>query len=199
MICLITGVQTLKVNYIYFHFMYLISHSSRRMIGLIGLAVLFSAAVVALSSTIVNAASSLTATVTATVTVQNITLTVSTGTVAWGTLPAGTASSTNSAYTQTVTNGGNVAENFLVQGQDSTNWTIGATPGSDVYSQSFCNTGCTSAPTGYTALTATTNQSLATNIAAGGTTPLDLYLQTPSSSTVYTQQSVDVTLTAAAN
>ena len=139
-----------------------------------------------------------TATVTATVTVQNISVTVASGTVTWGTLGSNTASSTNPAYTQVITNAGNVAEDFTVKGQNSASWTLAATNGSNQYEEAFCNTGCTTAPTGYTALT-TVNQTLATNIASAGTTNLDLYILTPNPSTVFTSQSVDVTITAAAH
>ena len=138
-----------------------------------------------------------TATVSATVTVQNISVTVSSGTVTWGTLGSNTASSTNPAYTQVITNSGNVAEDFTVVGQNSANWTLAGTNGSNQYVEEFCNTGCTSAPTGFTPLTLT-NQTLATNIAASSTTNLDLYILTPNPSTVFTSQSVSVTITAAA-
>ena len=139
-----------------------------------------------------------TATVSATVTVSNVSVTVSSGTVTWGTLAANTASSTHPAYTQTVTNAGNVAEDFTIKGQNSANWTLAATNGSNQYVESFCTSSCTSAPTGFTALT-TSNQSLATNVAATGTASLDLYILTPNPSTVFTSQSVDVTITAAAH
>lgn len=140
-----------------------------------------------------------TATVSATVMVQNISMTVSNNTIAWGTLPAGTASSTNPAYTNTLTNVGNVAENFLIKGQNSTGgWTLSTTAGTDKYVESSCATGCTSAPTGYTALT-TTNATLASNITAlTGISPLDLYIKVPTSTAIFSQQSVDVTLTAVA-
>ncbi len=137
------------------------------------------------------------AVVSATVTVQNISMTVASSTIAWGTLPAGTASSTNPAFTNTLTNSGNVAENFLVKGQNSANWTLAATAGSDAYEEATCATSCTTAPTGYTALT-TTNATLASNVASLATSPLDLYIKVPTTSTVFTQQSVDITLTAVA-
>jgi hypothetical protein len=139
-----------------------------------------------------------TATVTATVTVSNVSVTVSSGTITWGTLGSNTASSTRTAYTQTVTNAGNVAEDFTIKGQNSANWTLGATNGSDQYVQKFCTSGCTTPPTGYTALT-TVNQTLASNVASSGTVSLDLYILTPNPSTVFTQQSVDVTITASAH
>ncbi len=158
-------------------------------IGIIAFFVLF----ISYSSTFAAA----TATVSATVTVQNISMTAANNTIAWGTLPVSTASSTNPAYTNTLTNTGNVAENFLVKGQNSANWTLGTAIGSDTYVESTCATSCTTAPTGYTALT-TTNATLASNIAAAATSPMDVYIKTPSSSTVYTSQSVDITITAVA-
>lgn len=140
-----------------------------------------------------------TATVTATVTVQNVSVTVSSGTVDWGTLPVNTASSTNAAYTQVVTNAGNVAEDLTVKGQNSANWTLDtANTTQDHYVQSFCTATCGSAPTNYTALT-TTNQTLVSNLAASGTANVDLYILTPQTVSGYTQQSVDITVTAAAH
>jgi ribosomal protein L31 len=139
-----------------------------------------------------------TATVTATVTVQNVSVTVSSGTVTWGTLAVNTASSTHPAYTQVVTNAGNVAEDFTIKGQNTTSWTLASSNGSNQYEEAFCTTSCTSAPTGFTALT-TTNQTLATNVTTSGTKNLDLYLDTPTATTDYTQQDVSVTITAAAH
>ena len=61
-----------------------------------------------------------TATVTATVTVQNISLTVSDGVVAYGTLGSNTTKSTCTSELndlQTITNNGNVAETFNIKGK----------------------------------------------------------------------------------
>ncbi len=159
-------------------------------VATIALALLFSSYSVVLSST--------TATVTATVTVQNISVSVSSGTISWGTLGSNTASSTNAAYTQTATNNGNVAEDFNIKGQNSTNWTLAGTNGTDQYVQKYCTATCGTAPTNYTALT-TNYQTLATNKAASGTQTFDLYILTPNPSTVFTQQSVDITVQAVAN
>lgn len=148
--------------------------------------------------TFVSAATS--ATVTATVTVQNVAVSVSDGTVAYGTL--GTSSSANTASgdlddSQTATNDGNVATDFNIRGQNSANWTLAASVGADQYKHDFCVTDCDGTPT-WTALT-TSNQSLASSVASSGTQVFDLRINTPSSSTNYTSQSVDVIVQASAS
>lgn len=138
-----------------------------------------------------------TATVAATVTVQNISVTVSDGIVTYGTLAVNTSAGTNAADTQTATNNGNVAEDLNIRGQDSADWTLAATAGSDEYVHRFCTSSCSTAPTNYTALT-TSYQTLASGIAASGTQTFDLHITAPTASTVFTQQSVDVTVQAVA-
>ena len=143
-----------------------------------------------------------TGTVAATVTAQNISVSVTSGTVAYGTLAANSTKSTIATDlndTQTATNNGNVAEDFTIKGQNSGNWTLGAAAGVDTYVEQFCVSSCTTPPTNFTALT-TSNQPLgAGNLAANGTQTFDLRINTPTSSSVTTQQSVDVTITAAAH
>ena len=141
-----------------------------------------------------------TATVSATVTVQNISVSVSDGTVAYGTIGQNTTKSTCTSElndAQTVTNDGNVNEDFLIKGQNSANWTLAATAGTDQYVHKFLNGTC-STFSGGTALT-TSNQSLATGVAPNGNVTLNLQINTPNPSTVFTQQSVDVTITATAS
>jgi len=140
-----------------------------------------------------------TATVTATVTVQNISLTVADGAVAYGTLAANTSKSTCTSElndAQIITNDGNVAENFNVKGQNSANWTLAATPGTDQYVHKFVTSTC-STFTGGTTLT-TSYQTAYTNVAVNATTTLNLQITTPNPSTVFTQQNVDVMLQAVA-
>lgn len=142
-----------------------------------------------------------TASVTATVTVQNISLTVTDGTVTYGTLGQNATKSTIVADLndkQTATNNGNIAEDFNIKGQNSTNWTLGATAGSDQYIHKFCTASCTSPPTNFTALT-TSYQALGTNIATSATKSFDLFLNTPNPSTVFTQQDISITVQAVAN
>jgi hypothetical protein len=141
-----------------------------------------------------------TADVSATVTVQNISVSVADGVIAYGTL--GQNSTTNTCTltdTQTATNDGNVTENFNVKAiadASTPNWTIGATAGSDIYTHKVSTATC---PTFTASITLTTSyQTLATGIAASGTQNFDLEINTPNPSTVYTQQSVDVTVQAVA-
>ncbi len=136
-----------------------------------------------------------TATVTATVTVQNISVTVTDGSVAFGTMASNASAGTNGTDTQTATNNGNITENINIRGQNSTNWTLGTTAGSDQYILRFCIATCGTPPTNYTALT-TNYQTLASGITTTGNQTFDLYITTPNPSTVYTQQSVDVTVQA---
>jgi hypothetical protein len=141
------------------------------------------------------------ATVTSTVTVQNVSVSVSSGTVSYGTIAADTSEDTSSSGlsdTQTVTNNGNVPEDFAIAGQNSADWTLASTPGVNQYVQQFCTASCTSAPTNYTALT-TNNQSLASSVAANDTASLDLRITTPTSSTSTTSESVNVTIVATAS
>jgi len=139
-------------------------------------------------------------TVTATVTVQNISLSVSDGSISYGTLAVGTSATTATGDgdsvddTQTVTNDGNVTEDFNIKGQDTGNWTLENTAGADQYVHEFCTSNCDSSPT-WTPLT-TSYDTLAEDIAASS--GFDLRIQVPTSTAVYTSQSVDVTVQATA-
>lgn len=135
--------------------------------------------------------------VSATVTVQNISVSVSDGTVAYGTLSVNTSSGTNGTDTQTATNDGNISEDFNIKGQNTGTWTLAATTGADQYVHQFCTATCTTPPTNYSALT-TSYQTLSTGVAQSGTQTFDLYITTPTSTSAFTQQSVDVTIQAVA-
>lgn len=126
-----------------------------------------------------------------------ISVSVSDGIVTYGTIPANTTKSTCTSElndAQTLTNDGNVTEDFLIRGQNSANWTLAATAGSDQYVHKFLNGAC-STFSGGTALT-TSDQTFATGIAVGGTATLNLQINTPNPSSVFTEQSVNVTITA---
>ena len=141
--------------------------------------------------------------VTATVTVENISLTVADGTVTYGTLGVDTLKDTTSSGlndSQTATNNGNVNEDFNIKGSDSANWVLAATAGADEYFHKFCrgDTGtCDSTPV-FTALT-TAYQTLDTAVAANGTQIFDLQINTPTSSSNFTEQSVNITVQAVAS
>jgi len=127
-----------------------------------------------------------------------VSVSVSDGIVAYGTLGQNSTKGTHSGDLndlQTATNDGNVTEDFNIKGQNSTNWTLGATAATDVYVHQFCTSTCTTPPTNYTALT-TSYATLATGIAASGNQTFDLYINTPNTSSVFTQQSVDVIIQA---
>lgn len=140
---------------------------------------------------------------TITYTLTIISVSVSDGAIAYGTLTTSSNKDTTSSGlndTQTATNNGNVTENFNIVGQNSANWTLAGTAGSDQYMHQFCTTGggspdpCDSTPT-WTSLT-TSYQALASSIAVSGTQKVDLKITMPNSSTNFSQQSVDVTIQA---
>jgi hypothetical protein len=134
-----------------------------------------------------------------------VSVSVSDGTVDYGIMPANTSKSTLPGELndmQTATNDGNVTENFNIKGQDATGggctWTLASTNGTDQYVHQFCNNtdyDCSSPPTNYTALT-TTYQTLKTSIPVSGTVQIQLRLTTPTSSSCFGQQSVNVTIQA---
>lgn len=147
-----------------------------------------------------------TGTVAATVTPQNISVSVTDGTVAYGTVDVSSSKDTTSGGvndSQTATNDGNVAEDFNIKSTDATGgttWTLAGTVGADQYKHSFCTTGggspdpCDATPT-WTAMT-TSYQALGTNISSSGTKKFDLKLDTPSSVSDYVQKSITVTVQA---
>lgn len=136
-----------------------------------------------------------TGTVTATVTAQNIALTVSDGTVTYGTLGVGSSYSTIASElndSQDAVNTGNVTSKFNIKGQNSGNWTLGANPGNETYSHKFCTSNCDSSPS-WTALT-TSYTTLTSSIGVGQTQNFDLIVYTPTTTANYSQQQVDVTV-----
>lgn len=140
-----------------------------------------------------------TANVAATVMVQNISLSVADGSVAYGTLASNTTKSTCTSELsdlQIITNDGNIAETFNIKGQNSANWTLAATAASDQYVHKFATSTCATF-SGGTALT-TSYATAQSNVAASATSSLNLQITTPNPSTVFTQQSVDVGLQAVA-
>lgn len=144
-----------------------------------------------------------TANVTATVTVQNISVTVSDGNVTYGTLAVSTSRSTIASEEnemQTATNNGNVTEDLNIKGQNSANWTLAGTSGADQYVHKFCNDtalDCSTPATNYTALT-TSYQTLGSSVASSGTVDFQLQITTPSTSSVFTEQSADIMIQAVA-
>lgn len=145
-------------------------------------------------------------TVTATVTVQNVAVTVADGGITYGTLAASGTKSTlvgEANDMQTATNTGNVTETINIKGANSTGcvWTLAGTQASEQYFHKFCNdtdNDCSTPPTSYTALTAS-YQELDTGIAAtSGTVDFQLQIGVPSSTTCDDEATVTVTVQAVA-
>lgn len=135
-------------------------------------------------------------TVTATVTAQNVAVSVSDGSISYGTVAlSSTADTTTNGLSdsQTATNDGNVSSDLDIKGQDAsggTAWTLGGSIGSDQYKHDFCVSDCDGTPT-WVALT-TTYQTLASGVAASGTQVFDTRISTPSATSDYVEKSVDV-------
>lgn len=137
--------------------------------------------------------------VTATVTLQNVAVSVSDGTVDYGTLGTNEAENTTSGGvndSQTATNDGNVTVDLNIRGQDTAAWTLVGTAGADQYTHEFCITNCDASPT-WSDLS-TNYQTLANSVATSGTQVFDLQINTPTSSSSFTPQSPDVTVQAVA-
>jgi hypothetical protein len=145
-----------------------------------------------------------TAAVTATVTAKKISVAVTNGTVAYGTVALSGYSSTTASggglnvTPPRATNDGSLDEDFNILGSDSANWTLESTIGTNQYTHKFCNVAdCENAPTWteikadatYTTLSSTT-------VAAGLYQDFDLQIRVPSASGSYAQQSVNLTVQA---
>ncbi|OGY94048.1 MAG: hypothetical protein A2406_00235 [Candidatus Komeilibacteria bacterium RIFOXYC1_FULL_37_11] len=135
-------------------------------------------------------------TVTATVTAQNVAVTVSDGSITYGTLALSGTANTNAGGlndSQTATNTGNVSSDLDIKSQNGTGgtaWTLAGSIGADQYRHDFCITDCDGTPT-WVAMT-TVYQTLASGVAGSGTQVFDTRISIPSSSTDYVQKSVDV-------
>jgi|GEM_PF-3292610 len=140
-----------------------------------------------------------TATVSVTVTAQNISVYTKTATggaaeIAYGNIAVGGRKcSTTTTDTQEAINNGNITENFNIKTADSTNWDIGtSSPGSEIYTHQFSTT------TGSYDWPYIDNEyvTMETGLAAEATSTLDTYISVPSSTTNYTQQSMTITVQA---
>lgn len=139
------------------------------------------------------------ATVGATVTFQNVGVTISSGSVNYGTMSSSQSQNTNAlTQTQTATNAGNVNSIMTIKGTTTAAWTLGATTAANQYVHKFCTASCATPPTNYSALT-TNYATLAGSVADSGTQDFDLEIIMPSTSSSYSQQSPNVMVMIAAN
>ena len=149
--------------------------------------------------------------VTATVKLQNISVTVSDGSINYGVLALSTSQDTLATTShlndqQTAVNAGNIAEDLTIVGKDATTASSTCTHGGSpaLWNLSSTSTSADHYLHYFSTSTGTTwnNLSLAyttlkSNLAASSTQTFDLKLTTPTASTCYDPQSVDVTVSAA--
>lgn len=149
------------------------------------------------------------ATITVTVTIQNLSVSVS-GPIAFGTVNAGTI--TVGSDSSEVTNDGNATETYSLDVSDPAGWaSVQAATGADEYalhaqfnatqptavSFTYANHALTTTPVASGASKFAGDQT-GLSVPASGVRYLWLKFEAPSSSTVFTQQSITVTVTAAA-
>lgn len=139
--------------------------------------------------------------VTATVTPQNISVTVTDGAVSYGTLDLNTSRDTVAgADTQTATNNGNVNELFYISSSDAIsstagiNWNLEATTGENQYVHQFS----TNSGVSYTNFPANNSNALIASVGPSLSQPFDLKTTTPTSTTGYEQRNITVTVLATA-
>src|SRR3989344_4822930 len=130
----------------------------------------------------------------ATVTATNLAVSVSDGSIAFGSVALNTATTTASnSDTQTVTNDGSNAVINVKSGNATggTTWTLGTSPGSDIFKLEVSTT------TGATYMTfqATDTYLTASSSSASLTSgPLDFRFTTPTASTDFVQKSLTITV-----
>lgn len=119
----------------------------------------------------------------------------SSGNITYGTLPGNTVKDTTASglnQTQTVQNDGNVPEDFSIKGQNTAcPWTLAASNGADQYTHAFSTDSGGSWQTLSLAY-----QTAVSNVSAAASQNLDFRLTTPTSTTCYTAQSVNLTILA---
>jgi len=150
--------------------------------------------------------------VSATVTAELVSVSVSDGVVGYGILANSTPEDTTASgvnNTQVATNAGNVNVDLGIRSSDAvggTEWNLAGTAAADVFTHDFCTTGsgspdlCDASPT-WNAFNVdnTTYSSLAATVAPSGTQDFDLRIGTPTSSTDNVEKTITVTVQATAS
>jgi hypothetical protein len=140
------------------------------------------------------------ANVSATVTITEISVSVSDGGVDYGIIGLSSTADTTATGvddTQVITNGGNVPIDINILGTNTTSWSLSNTAiGADQFMHKYCTSSCDSGGT-WTAIS-TGYTSMVSNIpdTTSNTQDFDLEISTPSSTTDYTQQTTTVTIQA---
>jgi hypothetical protein len=149
------------------------------------------------------------ATISVTVTIQNLSV-AATGPIAFGTVSSGSV--TVSTDSSEVTNDGNISETYSLDVSEPVGWTaVQAATGVDEFclhaqfnsaqptavSFTYANHALTTAPVAASGTQFAGDQD-GESVAASGVTYLWLKFEAPATSTLFTQQTITVTLTAAA-
>jgi len=133
-------------------------------------------------------------TVTATVTAENLVISVTPGSISYGTIGTSSTKDTTDTGTdesQTASNDGNVTSDFNMKGYDSASWGIGDTAGSESYTHKYCNAADCDGSPAWTALGL--GYSLVYDaVAASGTHVFDLEVGTPVTTSDYDAQTVNI-------
>lgn len=174
--------------------MYIISNMVRNFIVKAGHLYLALACGVVLSFFSFSVSAQSTDTVTATVSATNLAVSITDGSIDFGSVALNTATSTHgTGQTQTVTNDGSGAM-LNVKSSNATNgttWTLGVAPGSDIFTLGVSTTTGAS----YSLLQGTdvylTASSTFTSLTSG---PLDFRFTTPTVSTDFVQKSLTITV-----
>lgn len=141
-----------------------------------------------------------TATVTATVTVQNISIEmVENATIAYGTISVQTTEETTAdgkGTTPVANNNGNIAEKVSLQGTNSAAWTLSSDTTADHYFHKVCTADCTTTGS-WAALESSGYYQIVGSLAASNSTPFDLQIGAPVTTSSYGEQNVNVSVQAA--
>ncbi len=135
-----------------------------------------------------------TATVAATVTATNLAVSVSDGSIAFGSVALNTATTTVAhGETQTVTNDGSTAVLNVKSGNATggTTWTLGTSPGSNIFKLEVSTTSGSTYMTFQATDTYLTASSTAVSLTSGA---VDFRFTTPTVSTDFVQKSLTITL-----
>lgn len=132
--------------------------------------------------------------ITATVTATNLAVSVSDGSIAFGSVALNTATTTaGNSDTQTVTNDGSTATLNVKSGNATggTTWTLGTSPGSNVFKLEVSTTTGSSYMTFQATDTYLTASTTFSSLSSGD---LDFRFTTPSDSTDFVQKSLTITV-----
>ena len=140
------------------------------------------------------------ATVTATVSVQFLSVTLDQTTLVYGTIDSGSFGNLPAPASFIATNDGVVAEQFLIRGANTASWNlVSSAPGSEEYRHEFAPDGFGTGQNGFLTLNNQQLQTSGANVSTGDSRTIFLRLDAPTFTATTAQQSANVTVIAIAN